>query len=147
LNKIALLKPAGSRRMLLFAAACVWSFAGLMLLGRGISLSMNIKNSYWIKIISVICGGSLFYLVLFAKISSRHIKRILNLKSDRPCLFSFFSFKSYIMMALMISTGIFLRKSGIIGAEYLSLAYITMGIPLLISALNFIHSGLNYRNI
>lgn len=131
--------------MLLFAAAFVWSFAGLMLLARGFFLSADIKTSFWIRIISGISGGSLFYLLLFSRISSGHINRIISLKNDEHCLFSFFSIRSYLLMALMISTGIILRKSEVIASGYLGVAYIAMGIPLLISSISFFYSGLNYK--
>jgi hypothetical protein len=134
-----------SRRFLLFTAAFVWTFAAFMLLSRGISLSYNIKSSFWLKIIISLSAGGLFYLLLFSKISRKHISRIINLKNDNSCLFSFFSIRSYILMIIMITSGILLRRSGIIKPEYLALGYITMGIPLMVSAFRFYYHGINYR--
>jgi len=48
-------------------------------------------------------------------------------------------------MVGMISMGIFLRKSGIIPLSSLSLAYITMGIPLLLSSGLFYHRWIFYQ--
>ena len=45
----------------------------------------------------------------------------------------------------MISMGVFLRKSGIVSPFYLSVLYVTMGIPLFASALRSYYSGFYYQ--
>lgn len=138
-------KPGTSRRNLLFIAAFVWTFAGVMLLTKGVVM-MGLQTDFLlVRIIASIIGGSLFYAILFSKISNKHILRIIRLENDRPCVFSFFNFRSYIMMAVMIAMGVFLRKSGIVSPFYLSVLYVTMGIPLFVSALRFYYSGIYYR--
>ncbi len=136
-----------NKRILLFIAAFVWTFAGGMLLFKGFSFMNNIRNDLWIKLLPSIAGGLLFYQVMFSKISRKHVSRILNLKEEKNSIFSFFSMKSYILMAVMISAGITLRKTGIVPASYLSIIYITMGIPLLLSAFRFYYTGIYYRKI
>lgn len=74
----------------------------------------------------------------------KHSRRIINMEEQRPCLFSFFNFRSYLMMALMISMGILLRKTGIVPLSYLSFFYILMGIPLLMSSFRFYYYGFRY---
>jgi len=139
------LKPATSRRNLLFIAALVWTFAGGMLLTKGIVM-MGIQTDFLlVRIIASLIGGAVFYAVLFTKISKKHIARIIRMKNDRPFIFSFFNFRSYFMMAVMISMGVFLRKSGIVSPFYLSVLYVTMGIPLFASAFRFYYSGIYYR--
>jgi len=141
---IRLFKPKASKRNLLFIAALVWTFAGGMLLMRGLSIAVNIRDSSLIKILlSLVCGG-LFYLFLFSRVSLNHVRRIINLQNDTPCLFSFFNVKSYVLMAVMIASGILLRTSGIIPSEYLSLFYIIMGIPLVLSSFRFYYQGFFY---
>lgn len=139
------IKPGIPRRYLLFIAAIVWTFAGGMLLYRGVSLLYTVKDFVWLRILICTIAGGLFYFLLFYKISLKHSIRILNLKYDYPCMFSFFSLKSYIMMAIMITSGILLRKSGILSPGYMSELYITMGIPLFLSSLRFYYYGINYR--
>lgn len=139
---IRVLTPKASRRVLLFTAALMWTFAGSMLLYRGFSMSSPAATRLFFCLIA----GGLFYFLLFSKISMKHVTRILNLKSDYPCIFSFFSIKSYLMMIVMITGGIMLRRSAIIAQENLSLGYIIMGIPLLLSASRFYYSGFNYEN-
>lgn len=141
------LKPDLPRRYLLFIAAVVWTFAGGMLLYKGAALFLNYQNFFWVRLVSSSIGGLLFYLLLFSKISFKHTRRIINLKNDNPCAFSFFNLKSYILMTVMITSGILLRKSGLVPPEYLSILYITMGIPLSLSAFRFYYYGIFYDEI
>ena len=141
---IQVIKPKLARRGLLFIAAAAWTFAGGILLFKGITLLCQFSNFLWPKILISLGGGGLFYWFLFSKISFRHAWRIIDLKTDSPCLFSFFNFRSYIIMAAMITSGLLLRKSGIISPGFLSVLYATMGIPLFLSAFRFYYYGIYY---
>jgi|ERR1035437_9042269 hypothetical protein len=135
------LKPSIPKRYLLLVAALVWTFAGGILLFKGISLFFKYPELLVLKIAISVIGGGLFYLFLFSKISNKHIKRILNIEIDRPCFFSFFNVRSYVLMTIMISSGILLKKFGVISPEYLSIIDTTMGIPLFLSAFRFYTHG------
>lgn len=139
---ISKLKPTASKRELLFIAAFFWTFAGMMLLYRGITMpGKTVLSRFELSLVP----GLVFYIFLFSRISLRHIQRITNLENESPCLFSFFSIRSYLMMFIMISAGILLRVSGIIRPEYLSLLYIIMGVPLLLSAIRFYWNGIKFH--
>jgi len=129
--------PRISKIYLLLVAAFVWTFAGGMLLYRGYSMSIPFPHFLVLKITGCIFAGLLFFTLLFTKISKKYVLRIRNLPIDHPCVFSFFNLKSYLMMVVMISSGIILRKTGVVSPEYLSLIYVTMGIPLLMSSFRF----------
>jgi len=139
------LKPGITKRYLLFVAALMWTFAGGMLFLRGFSMLFLFPRFLWLKIIIGITGGLVFYVLLFAKISLKHTTRILKIQIEKPCLFSFFNFRSYLMMALMISMGIALRTTGVVPMEYLSVFYVSMGIPLTLSAFRFYYNGIYYK--
>jgi hypothetical protein len=134
------LTPRIARRYLYVAAALVWTFAGSMLLFRGILLFMDDDYLFWIRLIISIIAGLLFYRLLFSNISRTHTHRIDAMSLEKPCLFSFFNIKSYILMSIMITAGISLRKSGILPPFYLSVIYITMGIPLFLSSFRFYYA-------
>jgi len=144
---LRMLKPGIPKRYLLFVAAFVWTFAGGMLLTRGFLILIFFPQLLWLKIICSLAGGIIFFVLLFSKISRKHTQRILNMEMEHPCIFSFFNFRSYIMMLLMISMGITLRKTGIVPLEYLSLFYVAMGTPLLMSAFRFYYNGINYKKV
>jgi hypothetical protein len=121
-------------------AALVWTFAGSILLFRGILLFMDDDYLIWIRLTISIIAGILFYLLIFSNISRKHTGRISGMKLEKSCLFSFFNIKSYILMSLMITAGILLRKSGILPPVYLSEFYFMMGIPLFISSFRFYYA-------
>lgn len=138
------LTPRVSKRILMFTAAFVWAFAGALLLSKGISFINQQKDIHFLAVALALALGILFYVLLFSKISSKHIDRIYKLPVEKACFFSFFSFKSYLMMLLMISMGVGLRKLGIVPIKFMSLFYLVMGMPLCISALRFFYSAIFY---
>lgn len=134
---IHFLTPRISKHYLLLVAAIVWTFAGSMLLKKGFTFMQEYPDFMVLKLLGCLVGGLAFFALLFRKISGKHVQRIQSMPIDRPCLFSFFNFRSYMLMAVMISSGIILRKTGVVSPKYLALVYITMGIPLLLSSLRF----------
>ncbi len=147
MNYIQVFKPKVPKRYLLFIAAIVWTFAGGMLLFRGFSLLNNNKDIMWLIILISTILGILFYILLFSKISLKHTKRIIDLVIEKPCMFSFFNVRSYILMSIMITSGILIRKSGIVSPKYLAIVEITMGIPLFLSSIRFYYYGFFYNQL
>ena len=135
--------PRVPRIYLLLIAALVWTFAGGMLLFRGSLFLKDSPHRIILKLIGCIIGGMLFFILLFNRISGKHVDRIVNFPVARPSVFSFFNLKSYIMMAFMITSGITLRKTGVVSPEYLAIVYLTMGIPLLMSSFRFYYTFFN----
>jgi hypothetical protein len=131
------LKPSVSRHNLLFIAGLAWTTAGGILMWRGLGYELKHSPHLWLNILIGTGIGIPFYILLFAKIAHKHIKRIRGLSIPYPCAFSFFNFRSYIMMMLMISTGVLLRRFNVFNPEYLFTFYIGMALPLLISAFRF----------
>jgi len=143
---ISRLKPAVSKRILLFVAAGVWTFAGSMLLYKGFKMLDFSSNFYWLILLIALAGGIVFYFGLFSRLAMKHTIRILQLKENKPCLFSFFNRRSYLMMILMITMGITLRKSGLVTPEHLAWLYLVMAVPLILSSLRFYYTGFFYND-
>jgi hypothetical protein len=139
------LKPGIPKRYLLFVAAVAWTFAGGMLFFRGFYMLFQFPRLLLLKTIGCIIAGLIFYFLFFSNISKKHTQRILKMKIEKPCFFSFFNFKSYLIMAIMICMGIILRRTRIVPTEYLSILYLTMGVPLTLSALRFYFNCFNYK--
>jgi len=136
------LKPSVPKRYLLFVAAVVWTFAGGMLLYRGFSvLKFNSSVILMEEAVSIILGV-VFYIFMFSRISLKHIVRMQNNPIERPCVFSFFNWRSYILMSTMISFGVMLRVTGLVPIQYLSVFYICMGTPLFLSSIRFYAYGI-----
>ena len=134
-----------SKKVLLFEAASIWMFAGIMLLTRGKMMLESAQGFSVANIFSCLGIGILFYLFLFSKISSKHIQRIKSLPGERHFPYQFFNFKSYLIMLGMITMVITLRKTLIIPLEYLSLIYCTMGIPLFLSSIRFFSHSVSFQ--
>jgi hypothetical protein len=142
--KISGFKPAVPKRVLLFVAAMVWTFAGSMLLYKGFRMLDTTSTFLWLQLILTLAGGIVFFWKMFSKISLKHTNRILNLKEAKPCLFAFFNLRSYLLMALMISMGITLRRTGWVAQGHLAFLYLTMSVPLLLSSVRFYYTGIYF---
>jgi hypothetical protein len=134
------IKPGVQKRTLLLIAACAWSIAGGILIFRSLLYLIGVNHNLSTEILIGIVLGGLFYILLFARISKKHINRITLIKIDNPCFFSFFNFRSYLLMTIMISGGITLRLSGLVNPEIIYTFFLCMGIPLLVSAWRFFYS-------
>lgn len=140
-------KPSVSRHSLLFIAGLAWTIAGGILMWRGLDYEIRHAHHIWVNILIGIAIGIPFYMLLFAKISGKHIARIRGLKIPYPCAFSFFNLRSYIMMIGMITAGILLRKFNVINPGYLFTFYIGMALPLLISAFRFYYTWATHKEM
>lgn len=139
------LKPGVSKRYLLFVAAIVWSFAGFKLNSIGFVLFHHIPGIFAFKLAGCIILGTLFFILMFKRLSMKHIIRIINLPSNKPFILFFFNFRSYMLMSVMMTSGILTRKYELIPNEYIAVIYVVMGIPLLLSSLRFYYYGFYYN--
>jgi hypothetical protein len=137
-------KPTTTRRGLLFLAGIVWAIAGGILAYRGMNFIDETALHPVVLFLVGASGGVLFFVFLFKKISARHILRILGITYERPCLFSFLSWKSYLVMTLMITLGVLVRSASWIPREELGTAYIMMAVPLLTSSFRFFKTGVKF---
>lgn len=139
------LKPGISKRYLLFVAAIVWSFAGFKLNSIGFVLFHHIPGIFAFKLAGCIILGVLFFILMFNKLSKKHIIRMINLPSEKPFILFFFNLRSYILMTVMMTSGILTRKYELLPKEYIAVIYVVMGIPLLLSSIKFYYYGFNYN--
>lgn len=143
--KFSNLIPLVSHRVLLFIATVAWAIAGIMLMIRGWSGITGAGIEFVVKIIGGYLGGVAFYLVMFKKISNKNVSRIINNSKPKLPFYAFFNAKGFIMMVVMISLGVTVRKAELIPFEYLALFYITMGTPLFLSAFKFLYYAVVYK--
>jgi hypothetical protein len=134
------IKPGVKKRTLLLIAGCAWSIAGGILITRSLVFLIGVNHRLALEIALGVAFGTVFYILLFSRISKKHITRISLIEIDNPCFFSFFNFRSYLLMAIMISGGISLRLSGLVNLQIIYTFFLCMGIPLLVSAWRFFYS-------
>ena len=136
-RKIAKIKPAVNKRVLLFLAGFMWFGVGTMLLFLSFS---------WLKAFQVhdsfLVGGMGVAVALvvhhfgFLKIVDKNLSRILPMEGTK-CIFSFITWKSYIIVAVMVAMGALLRHSPI-PKPYLSMLYIGIGLALILSSVRYL---------
>lgn len=141
------IKPGVQKRTLLLIAGFAWSIAGGILITRSLVHLIGVNHHLLLEIILGIAFGAMFYILLFDRISKKHITRINFIEINNPCFFSFFNFRSYLLMTIMICGSIALRLSGLINQEIIYTFFLCMGIPLLVSAWRFFYSYVKNKSI
>ena len=130
-------KPAVPKTFLLLLAGAVWACVGIALISLAVS---------WLSDVSVaetgLFAGAGIVLALvvhhfgFLKIVDKNLGRILQM-NGKKCLFSFFPWKSYLIVAVMVALGAFLRHSTIPKKE-LAIVYIGIGLALVLSSVRYV---------
>lgn len=133
------------RRVLLFLASLVWAIAGFNILKIAIEELLIIENMQIIGIIGGIIGFLLFFKFVFFKMYKKHTSRIINIENERPCIFSFFDRKGYMIMIFMITLGISLRGFNLIGGIPLVMLYLSIGLSLSSASIAFLLAFVNYE--
>jgi hypothetical protein len=136
-RKIAKIKPAVSKRVLLFLAGFMWLGVGTMLLFLSFSWlhAFRAHGSFLFTGIGVIVALVVHHFG-FLKIVDKNLGRILPMEGTK-CVFSFMTWKSYVIVAVMVAMGALLRHSPI-PKPYLSILYIGIGLALLLSSIRYL---------
>lgn len=118
------LTPKGSVRVQLHLAAMMW-LVGASILGiRGFMYLSKSHWAAWLVALALVLGVVKGHLLL-DRVARNGVAHILARGSGR-CLFGFFSWKSWLLVALMMGGGIVLRNSGvapdILGVLYAAVA-------------------------
>jgi hypothetical protein len=128
--------PAVDKRILVLLAGSMWCGVGVM---------MILFAASWLKV----CTGKeqlLFYSAGllaampihhfgFLKLADKNINRLMPL-SEKKCVFSFMTWRSYLIVLFMVSLGITLRHSSF-PKPYLSILYNGIGLGLFLSGIRY----------
>jgi hypothetical protein len=139
------LNPKVPKRALLFIASFVWGYASVKLLKIGISNFINSQLHVWHFLIISVPIFMLFHYFVFHKIIIKHTTRIISLPNPSHCAFSFFDWRSYLIMAFMISMGISVRKFHLLPDKYIAEFYIGLGLALATSAFYLLYYAIRYH--
>ena len=136
-KKINKLKPAVDKNVLIFLSGFVWIVIGTIFL---------FLSYTWLKVPQVtnsllfsgtgIAAALLIHHFGFLKIVDKNLGRILPMVGKK-CVFSFMTWKSYAIVALMATMGALLRHSPI-PKPYLSVLYIGIGLSLILSSIRYL---------
>ncbi len=131
---------------LILLSGILWSMAGVMLIViflRWIHLLTN-KQLIWALAIGIPLG--ILKGLLFNKLSKKNIHRI-RLLPDKVHWWKFQKLSSYILIVLMMGTGITLRTTGIIEKKYLAPVYLGIGLALFISSIVYYVKYFQHRRL
>lgn len=135
-NWVKQFNPVVPKRWLLLVAGLMWTGVGILLsslavtwLARTPSLASILFGLFGIGI-AIIANR-----FQFTRLAVKNIKRILSL-NDKACVFSFQAWTGYLIIAVMMSAGIFLRNSAI-PKVYLALVYLGIGGALFLASINY----------
>jgi hypothetical protein len=130
------LDPAVDKKILVLIAGLMWCGVGIMLVSFALTWLSRYSGT----------GRLLFYLAGFLaampihhfgflRIADKNLNRLLPL-TEKKCVFSFMTWKSYFIVLIMVSMGIALRHSTI-PKQYLSVLYNGIGLALFLSGLRY----------
>ncbi len=124
------------KHYLLCIAGLVWGMAGSFVLKIGLKAYPNYVS--FINIVLSLAVFIIFQLFVFGKMVKKHTKRITQYEEDKQFLLKFFDVKSFLIMAFMMSLGIWMRSSGVIALEFIAVFYTGLGASLLTAGIIFI---------
>jgi len=130
------LKPAVGKHILLFLSGTMWICVGIMLNSFAFKWLSLYEGSYsYLYFIFGFAAALLIHHFGFLRVVDKNLGRI-SLMAGKPCVFSFMSWKSYILVIVMVTMGITLRHSSI-PKQYLSVVYIAIGLALILSSIRY----------
>jgi hypothetical protein len=130
-------KPAVERKYLILISGLIWVAIGIMLNALAISwLTEWHFNRTWLYTVAGIILALIIHHFGFLKVVDKNLGRIKSL-NPRTCVFAFMSWKSYLLVIIMITMGILLRHSPI-PRNFLSIIYIGIGLALVLSSIRYL---------
>lgn len=135
------LKPAVNRKWLIIISGLMWSGVGIFLNILAFNWLKSFNNTQlFVTIILGLLAGLVIARFGFGNIANKNINRIFAYPKE-ACVFAFQEWRSYILIAVMMSMGIFLRTTGLIPKYILAPMYIGIGTALFLASFRY------YRNL
>lgn len=123
---------------LLIIAGIVWFIAGFNVVRLGLIAYKEIAPfQWWQGLLSTVVF--IAFGAMFLKISQKHVLRIEQYKQAFRPIWDFFDGKSYIIMAVMMGGGIWLRLSGLVPDMFIAIFYTGLGLALTLAGVLFVY--------
>lgn len=127
------------KNTLLLIACFVWTAAGFNILRIGI-----MAYASYLSLLNIILSAAVFGIFqyfIFGRLVKKHTKRISDYEEEKHFFLKFFDLKSFIIMAFMMTGGIYLRTSGLGPERFIAVFYSGLGASLFLAGILF---GINY---
>ncbi|MGN0492333.1 MAG: hypothetical protein ACI4F7_01695 [Acutalibacteraceae bacterium] len=124
------------KRTLLAVAGCVWLIAGFNVARLGVLAYIKLTD---ISFVNILLSAAVFcaFGFMFFKMSIKHTRRIKGYSEELRPIWHFFDLKAYIIMAVMMSGGIWLRYSGLVPDIFIAVFYTGLGCALALAGVLF----------
>jgi hypothetical protein len=131
------LTPAADKRVLILLAGLMWCGVGVMLVHFAVIWlsSCTVKQQIFYYITGFLVAMPIHHFG-FLKIADKNINRLLPV-TEKKCIFSFMTWKSYVIVLVMVSMGLALRHSSL-PKRYLSVLYNGIGLALFLSGIRYL---------
>jgi hypothetical protein len=138
MNRVAIPKNG-----LMLIAGVVWCIAGTMVSGVGIPLLWEFGFTQ--EILYPLAGGVflIFYFLIFSRLVVKHTERIRERPEQRLPFWNFFDAPSFVVMAIMMGGGMWLRLSRVVPNWMIAFFYSGLGVALFFCGIRFL--GAFYR--
>lgn len=127
------------RNTLLLIACLVWTAAGFNILRIGLLAYPTYRGIVNYLLTALVFA--VFQIFIFGKLVKKHTSRIRAYQEERHFFLKFFDGKSFAIMAMMMTVGIWLRSSGFAPERFIAFFYTGLGASLLLAGLLF---GFNF---
>ena len=116
-------KPSVSGKARIFLAALLWSCIGLVLMWRGGNAVVGTGREWWL-LVALLIGSAKSWAIL-DRVAVKNMTRIFE-KGEYSCLGGVYSWKTWLLVAVMIVFGRLLRASSL-QVWLVGLIYVTVG--------------------
>jgi len=123
-------KPGASISTHLMLAGLIWSVVGCSLMVNGI-LWVGMADRSWLIILGLAIGTTKGLFIL-DRVARKNIKRIHEFE-QKACIGSVYSYKTWLLVILMIFMGRILRRT-VLAGEVVGVIYIAVGCGLMLSS-------------
>lgn len=80
-----------------------------------------------------------FFFLIFGRLVGKHTHRIMGYGAQKVWVFKFFDAKSYIIMIVMITAGVLIRRLHLMPDECIAMFYAGLGSALLAAGVAFVY--------
>ena len=130
--------PAVNRKVLRLLAGVVWTAVGLALCAMAVYWLAITPGNWIVPLITGIIVGTLVYYFGFLRLVQVNKARIYMQApgKNKVCLFAFPSWRSYVIVVVMVALGYILRHLAV-SRLYLVPIYLAIGIGLFLASLHY----------
>jgi hypothetical protein len=127
-----------NRKVLLLLAGLVWTVVGLALCAMAVYWLAITRGNWIVPLTSGMIAGTLAYYFGFLRLVQENKDRIYMQAPGKNmiCLFAFQSWRSYVIIVVMVALGYFLRHLSV-SRLYLVPIYLTIGLGLFLASLHY----------